>query len=468
MKKLFFILTAALVVALVTIFLLAQSVGGNILEPATTQSTTQLNTQTEKVSLLNERLSATRNQVTDLERQSKALSTEIPLLQANETSLTTQIEELTNELQALPPNSTSEEEILEAQITDLNETLLTTKTELTAARADQNAAAEALETARQDVQSIQTELTEEQVILQDEVVLFAIGVARYLVIILVYWIIYQIYRLLLNRYLENEQFKDILTLIGTLITIVATVVTLLIAFIGNLALLVTSFGVFSAALVVALQDLVSSFFAWVLIKARGPYKHNDTIEIPFQGATVTGVVRMVGFLRTELQERVGGDSLDREEATGKTIFFPNNLILKQSFRNLTYENRILWHRMDIVITFESDFNLARHVVEEGMKRVYNYMVDHKDVYLDDVFNVKTIYQPKVYLSIASNGVRLTVWYAVRAGSLRDVVERISREVLHEFNVHGIDLAYPTTRVIPTADEKFVDRPARFLEPGIDM
>lgn len=456
-----------LLAASLVVIVLSRSTGGDIFGPTTTQSSTQLNTQAERVSLLNERLSATRNQITDLERTLKVLTTEIPNLQAAENSLTAQIEDLTSELQDLNENETGESEILEAQITTLNEELLATKTELTAARADQAASSEALDIARSEVEVIVAEREEATRVLQTEVVTFSLGVTRYLVIILMYWVVYQLYRLLLSRFVQNEPLKDILVLIGTLVTILASVVTLLIAFIGNLTLLVTSFGVFSAALVVALQDLVSSFFAWVLIKARGPFKTHDTIEIPFQGETVTGVVQMVGFLRTQLQEKVGGNSLDREEATGKTIFFPNNLILKQSFRNLTHDNRILRHQFEVIITFESDFELARHILDEGVKRVYAYMVDHKDIYLDDVFNVKTLYTPKTYLSIAGNGVRLTVWYAARTGSLRDVIERFSREILREFNVHGIDLAYPTSRVIPTADEKFIDRPPRFLEPGVD-
>jgi small-conductance mechanosensitive channel len=209
--------------------------------------------------------------------------------------------------------------------------------------------------------------------------------------------------------------------------------------------------VFSAALVVALQDFIASFFAWVVIKARGPYKLTDTIEIPTTQGLMSGVVTQIGFFRTRIREKIGGDSYDREQFTGKTIFFPNNLILKQGFRNFSFDNKILWHPITITVTFESDSDLARKSLEDIIHRQFHYMIDHKDVYLDDVYNLKHIYKPKMYLRIANYGPEFTIWIPARLGTFREISEKISLQVLKDFKHNEIELAYPTSRIVRRED-----------------
>jgi small-conductance mechanosensitive channel len=468
MKKILLLLGSVLLISISILFIISNQSGGGFLVPSTTKSSTQLENQTQKVTLLNEKLATSNSQLQKSERENKQLENTTLNTKNEIASATTQIKNLTEELQKTtkePINDKNQKEIeaIKIKITDLNNELLANKSNLIEQEATYQANLTTIDENQKTIELLTTQINAETNVLQKEVVNFGIGVTRYLMIVFVYWIIYQIYRLLLNRYMKNEALKDILILCGTLITVVATILTLLIAFIGNIALLLTSFGVFSAALVVALQDIVSSIFAWILIQARGPFKKHDTIEIPFQNNTITGVVQSVGFLRTELREKIGGNSLDREEFTGKTILFPNNLILKETFRNLTRDNRILRHQLNYTITFESDYELAISVIKKLMSDTFSYMIDHKDIYLDDIYNVRTIYQPKVFLSISDNGPMITVWYAVRAGAMREILEKISREVLHQFRTHGIDLAYTTTRVISTHD---YDKPARFIEPGV--
>jgi small-conductance mechanosensitive channel len=476
MKKLLLLLGITLIISIGIIFGLSYQSGASLFGPATTKSSTQIGTQSERVVNTQGKLTNTRKLLADNRATNKVLDSEIPELKKQQNALNKELETLADELELLPvlppQSSTAEalliqdkEKALEQKIIEKNTLLIEKTTAVAEAESTYEANKNAIVEAEQTLSEIETELNEQTSRLQSEVVVFGVGIARYLMIIIVYWIIYQIFRLLLTKFLENETLKDVLILIATLLTIAASIITLLIAFIGNIALLVTSFGVLSAALVVALQDLVSSVFAWLLIKARGPFKTKDVIEVQFNDTVVTGTVQTVGFLRTELREKVGGISIDREAPTGKTIFFPNNLILKQTFRNLTRENKLLWHRLDLTITFESDFKLAKKTVEEEVQKIFSFMVDHKDKYLEDVYNVKNIYQPKVYLSISENGPMLTIWYAVQSGSLRDVLERMSTAILEQFGVHGIDLAYRTTRVISTGE---YDKPPKFLEPGLDI
>lgn len=447
-KKLLAFLSVVLLVFISIILLVTQQTGESIFGPTTTRSSTQLDTQAEEVSILQERISTTKKQQSDLRRQNKVLETSISDLETSQDSLTTQIADLESQLDSLPSgDEETSGAVLETTLQETEEELALVVATLTEASADFEANEQSLSDIETQISELTEELSQETEVLQSELVVFGIGIGRYILIILVYWLLYQIFRIVIINYIQNETLKDVLILVATVLAFAASIITLLIAFIGNITLLVTSFGVFSAALVVALQDMVSSIFAWILIKARGPFKKFDVIEIQFSGATVTGIVNKVGFLRTELKEKQGGQGYDREAFTGKTIFFPNNVILKDSFRNLTKDNRILWHTMDLVITFESDHEKAKHITKEIMQQQFAYMIDHKDMFLEDVMNVTSIYSPKVYLSIDDNGPKLSIWFACRSGVLRDVVDTISNKVLSQFKEQGVDLAYTTYRLI---------------------
>jgi small-conductance mechanosensitive channel len=299
----------------------------------------------------------------------------------------------------------------------------------------------------------QNELQNEVSSFQTLIVGFSLSISKFIGFIVGYWLFYWVLRWLINRLIPSETVKNILQLVLTFGTIFVSFITIFIAFAGNTTYLGPTLGVFSAALIVALQDFIASFFSWVVIKARGPYKLGDAIEIPtpVNGGTLTGVVTQIGFFRTRIREKLGGDSPDREQFTGKTIFFPNNLILKQGFRNFTFDNKILWHTIKFTVTFESDFDVAKDSIEDVIHKEFHYMLDHKDVYLDDVYNLKTVYKPKVYLHVGDTGPVFTVWLPCKVGNYRDLLEKVSIKILKEFKKNQIELAYPTSRIVRRGD-----------------
>ena len=77
----------------------------------------------------------------------------------------------------------------------------------------------------------------------------------------------------------------------------------------------------SAAIVVALQNYVSSFFSYMYIISSRQFEEGDIIRTGNPFMTANGVVRTIGMFFTTIKE------VDDELMfTGKTISFPNNLI----------------------------------------------------------------------------------------------------------------------------------------------
>jgi small-conductance mechanosensitive channel len=414
-----------------------------------------LDNKVEVIKIKQDNQDTLNTSVAELEKQNNQLEKEIVTLKADEVDINTAIKknELALEQLAKPStlNQTKEIELTTDGLKKLNDKKDTNQTQIIEKQAKIDANKSRIADTKERVKNNQNELAKEINGFQSDIFTFVVGISKYIFLIIFYWILLQGFRYLNNKIIPNETVRNIIALILTFLAIFATFITIFIAFAGNTTYLGPTLGVFSAALVVALQDFIASFFAWVVIKARGPYKINDTIEIPTPSGVMTGIVTQVGFFRTRIKEKIGGESRDREQFTGKTIFFPNNLILKQGFRNFTFDNKIIWHSIVITVTFESDFEIARKSLEDIVHRQFHYMYDHKDIYLDDVYNLKHFYKPKVYLHIANYGPEFTIWIPARIGTYREISEKISLQILKDFKHNEIELAYPTSRIVRRED-----------------
>ena len=221
-------------------------------------------------------------------------------------------------------------------------------------------------------------------------------------------------------------------------------------FIGQFSNVFTILSLFSAALVVALQDFISSFFAWIFIRARNKFKEGDIIQIAgFSGNNqYSGRVKKIEAFRTLLMEREGtleGEKIDKERVTGRIISIPNNMFLKQPVINATQDNKIVWQTLDLIITFESDWKQAKQILQKIIDKVYTpeYIKEHK---------ITQAYVPQIYTSIADTGVRLSIWFPASVGSYRAMLQTLSENILLDFKKQDINLAFNTITV-EMADKK---------------
>jgi small-conductance mechanosensitive channel len=212
---------------------------------------------------------------------------------------------------------------------------------------------------------------------------------------------------------------------------------LIFALAGNIALLLSALGLFSAGLAIALQDIITSFVAWILIKVQSYYLLKDIVTINTTRGVLSGIVTEIGVLRTAMEQIVGGADLDKERLTGQVIYFPNNLVLKDCFVNATRNHPILWHGLDITITFESDYKLAKQVLAKILDTEFG---------LDNIYKLpKQDNNYRILLNIADSGPNFTIVFPAKAGNYRVVLMNISDKILTEFASQKINLAYPTIR-----------------------
>jgi small-conductance mechanosensitive channel len=261
-----------------------------------------------------------------------------------------------------------------------------------------------------------------------------------------YWILYNLIVKWLAKRTKTYKVFTWQRLILTAVAILLSVLTLIIAFIDNLAVFFGSISVLSAAIVFALQDFVSSFFAWVYIQLAEEYKVDDVIQYSTDNRVIYGPVTELGMFRTVIKERLGGISLDKEMTTGKLVTFPNHYIFKHSLTNLTKNHLLLTHKFEVTVTYETDYHLANNVLEKTLSDTFNRLLQKPDRYFDSQVQDLASYAPKIYHHIDSSGVTFTIWISCRGGTLRPVLECYSTAILDAFVENNIHLAYPTYRI----------------------
>jgi small-conductance mechanosensitive channel len=269
----------------------------------------------------------------------------------------------------------------------------------------------------------------------------------YTTLIFTYWLVFNNLSKILQLKIKNASLLSTLNILAALAAIALTITTITLAFIDNIAVFFGSLSLLSAAFVFALQDFVSCFFAWAYVEVTKQYRINDLIQIQAQNNIVSGWIEEIGLFRTQVRERVGGESLDRERPTGKTVTFPNNFIFKYALSNQTKNHLILWHNLDIIITFESDYELARNSLKIALEEKFEELLEHPEQYFQKGIGELRNFKPKIYNSIQGSGVGFSIWFGARAGFFREILEEYTNTILHTLKENNIELAYNTSRIV---------------------
>jgi small-conductance mechanosensitive channel len=207
----------------------------------------------------------------------------------------------------------------------------------------------------------------------------------------------------------------------------------------------TFLGLLSAGLAIALRELISNFAGWVFILWRQPFHLGDRIQIGDQHGDVIDK-RVLMFSLIEI-----GNWVDADQSTGRVLHIPNSHIFTQVLANYTSEFRFIWHEIPVHITFGSNADKARHILQEIAEKHSAGCAEEAGRQLqrasDSIlirFNVLT---PTVYLSVRENGVRLTVRYLTDPRKRRGTEQAIWEDTLKAFrNDPEIEFAYQTIRI----------------------
>ncbi len=215
--------------------------------------------------------------------------------------------------------------------------------------------------------------------------------------------------------------------------------------------LITYLGLLSAGVAIALKDVLANFAGWFYIISRRPFNVGDRVQI---GEFAGDVIDQSFFEFTLLEI---GNWVHADQSTGRIVHIPNGKIFTQDLANYDKGFKYLWNEIEVVVTFESDWQKAKKILleiannkgENISKRMENqikraakkYMIYYKEL------------TPIVYTSVVDHGVKLTIRHLCETRNRRGYTEAIWEDILSEFAKNkNIELAYPTTRFYKNKEE----------------
>ena len=222
------------------------------------------------------------------------------------------------------------------------------------------------------------------------------------------------------------------------------------------ARLATVFGLITAGLAFALQQVVTSIAGYFVILRGATFNVGDRISM----GGVRGDVLRLGFIQTTIMEMgqppsvQGADPamwVKSRQFTGRIVTVSNSKIFAEPVYNYTREFPYIWEEMPIPITYQADRKRAEQILLEAARK---HAVDADSIAaeaktdLQDRFGVEPIdLEPRVYFRITDNWLELTVRFLLTTHQIRGAKDAISRHIVDAFDDAGIGIASATYDIV---------------------
>ncbi len=221
------------------------------------------------------------------------------------------------------------------------------------------------------------------------------------------------------------------------------------------ARLATALGLVGAGLAFALQRVITAFAGYIVILNSGLFAIGDRINM----GGVRGDVLRLGFMQTMLLEMgvaPGSDAgpavwVKSRQFTGRIVTVSNAKIFEDPVYNYTRDFPFIWEELHLPVRYGDDRRMAESILLEAAKR---HALDPAALTetaartLEQQFDVRRLdFAPRVYCSLTSNYLQMSVRFAVEDHGTRAVKDRIVRDVLDGLDRAGIRVATDAIRVI---------------------
>ncbi len=234
-----------------------------------------------------------------------------------------------------------------------------------------------------------------------------------------------------GEYVLNQSFKVIINAVEVL--------TLLLIWAEYIKNLFTLISVLSAAMTIALRDIILNFFCGIYIKIKKPFKVEDRIQI----GDIKGDVMNISTLDFELLEVSTKD--DNGQSTGVVVSFPNSIVFKDPIKNINRGFKYIWNELVVNICVDKDLLKNKQEIYKiinsietiksipiKMKNQINEINPENRVYFNK-------YDPIIYTKIVNDHIELTVRYLMHPKKSRFVESVIWNKIYEAYQDNRIDL-----------------------------
>lgn len=203
--------------------------------------------------------------------------------------------------------------------------------------------------------------------------------------------------------------------------------------------LMTLISVTSAAMTIALRELILNFFCGIYIKVKKPFQVEDRIEVK----DIRGDVMNISSLNFEVLE-ISTDE-KHGQSTGVIVTFPNSIVFSEPVRNLNKGFKYIWDELTVKVTMDCD--LVKN--KQELYKIVNNIEVIKNIpkkmkaQINDINTTNRVYfnkyDPTIYTKIVDDHIELTIRYLMHPKKGRFVESVIWNKVLESYKEGRIDL-----------------------------
>lgn len=234
-----------------------------------------------------------------------------------------------------------------------------------------------------------------------------------------------------KEYWVNQIYKMILNVLEVLV--------LLFIWDDYISDLMTLISVLSAAMTIALRELILNFFCGIYIQVKKPFRVEDRIEVD----GIKGDVMSISSLDFEVLEISNKD--DRGQSTGVVITFPNSVVFSKPIKNITKGFKYIWDELTVKVKLDCDLSSNKQTlykivnelevvksIPKKMKEQINSINNNNRIYFNQ-------YDPMIYTKIVDEHVELTIRYLMHPKKSRFVESVIWNKIYLAYKEGKIDL-----------------------------
>ncbi len=234
-----------------------------------------------------------------------------------------------------------------------------------------------------------------------------------------------------GEYVLNQSFRVFIN--------VFEVLSLLLVWGEYIKNLMTLISVLSAAMTIALREIILNFFCGIYIKFKRPFKVEDRIQI----GDIKGDVMNISSLDFEILEVSTRD--DNGQSTGVVVSFPNSVVFTEPIKNINKGFKYVWNELTVNVSLDGDLVKDKQEIYKiinsletiksiprKMKNQINEINTENRVYFNK-------YDPIIYTRIVGKHVELTARYLMHPKKARYVESVIWNKIYAAYKEGKINL-----------------------------
>ncbi len=218
----------------------------------------------------------------------------------------------------------------------------------------------------------------------------------------------------------------------------------------------TGLGLVSAGLAFALQQVITSLAAYFVILRGDTFGVGDRITL----GGVRGDVVRLGFLKTTIMEMGQPPSVSSADPavwvhsrqyTGRLVTVTNGVIFTEPVYNYSREFPYLWEEMTLPVEYTADRAAVERILMDAA---------HAHTIVDDADSRRALasmrsryalsdasLDPAVFWRITDNWLELSLRFLVPTRGVREIKDRMSRDILTALDAAGIGIASGTYDIV---------------------